>query len=323
MLRQCPEPFSRDDPLIASRPRLARGVAALVARAGDEFSEWNGDVGPHPQARGWRQAALGDGARERGRAARRATCFATSSESESMTTSPRSMSSKRAIVARSSTGSSKSSARSISRSRGPQSSSGSSRGAAPWTIAARTGRRRVTDAVLNEFEGLGSAPYPILWTVERKRILRDVMPPSTRIPQARSCSRSSITSATSRRGSRRSRSPSPTDGRSTSADRSTVSIGACRASGDRLQDRGRPSSEERRSGIATGTVAAAAALLASLRSDVDPDAPVVPRSTGTSRRRAAGGASTSRSTTRFATASSRRSTHHEWHRRRRLPGEPR
>ncbi len=29
--------------------------------------------------------------------------------------------------------------------------------------------------MLDEFEGFGSAPYPILWTVERKRILRDVM----------------------------------------------------------------------------------------------------------------------------------------------------
>ncbi len=46
---------------------------------------------------------------------------------------------------------------------------------APWTVAAHAVVEEVTDAVLTEFEGLGAAPYPILWTVERKRILRDVM----------------------------------------------------------------------------------------------------------------------------------------------------
>ena len=44
-----------------------------------------------------------------------------------------------------------------------------------WTATAREVVERVTDEVLDDFERRGSAPYEILWDVEKRRILRDVL----------------------------------------------------------------------------------------------------------------------------------------------------
>ena len=173
VLRKCPRAVLSDDPLIASRPRLAHGVAALVARGGDEFSEWNGDVGAHPQlevdgkllsatsletwatcpARYFFRNVLG---------VREQDDIAEVEELE------------RTIAARSCTRSSKSSARSISQTRGPQSSSGSSTNG-PRGRSPPSGRRRGHRRGPRRVRGLRRAPYPILWTVERKQILHDVM----------------------------------------------------------------------------------------------------------------------------------------------------
>ena len=175
VLRQCPRVLLSDDPLIASRPRLARGVAALVARAGDEFSEWNGDVGPHPQlevggkllsataletwascpARYFFRNVLG--VREQDDIA----------EVEELEARHRGTLVHKILEELGKVHlADKRSAEQLGLFEGAR---------PPWTIAARRVVEEVTDAVLDEFEGFGSAPYPILWTVERKRILRDVM----------------------------------------------------------------------------------------------------------------------------------------------------
>ena len=44
-----------------------------------------------------------------------------------------------------------------------------------WTATAREIVERVTDDVLDNFERRGGAPYEILWEVEKRRILRDVL----------------------------------------------------------------------------------------------------------------------------------------------------
>jgi len=44
-----------------------------------------------------------------------------------------------------------------------------------WTVTARDVVEQVTTEVLDEFERRGTAPYEILWAVEKKRILRDVL----------------------------------------------------------------------------------------------------------------------------------------------------
>ena len=175
MLRQCPRAVLSDDPLIASRPRLARGVAALVARAGDEFSEWNGDVGPHPQLE------VGGKLLSATALETWASCPARYlfrnvlgirehddiSEVDELEARHRGTLVHRILEELGKVHLAESrSAEQLGLFEGER---------PPWTIAARLVVEEVTDAVLNEFEGLGSAPYPILWTVERKRILRDVM----------------------------------------------------------------------------------------------------------------------------------------------------
>jgi ATP-dependent helicase/DNAse subunit B len=44
-----------------------------------------------------------------------------------------------------------------------------------WTVTAREVVEQVTRDVLDEWERRGAAPYDILWSVEKKRILRDVL----------------------------------------------------------------------------------------------------------------------------------------------------
>ena len=145
----------------------------LVARAGDEFSEWNGDVGAHPQlevggkllsatsletwatcpARYFFRNVLG--VREQDDIA----------EVEELEARHRGTLVHRILEE-------------LGKAHLADSRSAEQFGLferPPWTIAARAVVEEVTDAVLDEFEGFGKAPYPILWTVERKRILRDVM----------------------------------------------------------------------------------------------------------------------------------------------------
>jgi len=171
VLRACPRPELATEPLVVSQHQLARGLDALVARAGDQFSEWNGDVGPHPELEisgsrlsatsleSWAQCP----ARYFFRNVLHVREQDDSTEVDELEARHRGTLVHRILEELGK-------AHLLERPHADQ------LGLFPsWTVSAREIVEEVTDAVLDEFEGLGGAPYPILWAVERKRILRDVM----------------------------------------------------------------------------------------------------------------------------------------------------
>ena len=112
----------------------------------------------------------------RGRAARRATSSSRCCTCASKTTSATSTSSRPAIGAASCTRSSRSSVASTSIATSPAPIRCSSPlDELSWTATAREVVEQVTREVLDDFERRGSAPYEILWDVEKKRIVRDVL----------------------------------------------------------------------------------------------------------------------------------------------------
>ena len=172
-LRAWPSVALAQHPLVEHDPELARGLAAIRTRSGDEFSAWDGNVGPSPHlvldAAVLSATALETWAKCPAQYLFRYVLRVREHDdiSDVDELEPRHRGSLvhevlerlgREHIER--------------RDAQPRLPFGSE---VPWAVAASDAAERVADEVFTDFELLGSAPYPLLWQVEKRRIVRDVL----------------------------------------------------------------------------------------------------------------------------------------------------
>jgi RecB family exonuclease len=172
-LRSCPHDVVAQHPLVASNTNLTRGFTAIAARGSDQFTEWEGAVGRHVEL------AIGE-------------TVLSATALETWASCPARYFFKNVLGVREQDDIGDvdelearyrgSLVHNVLEGLGREHLERFSRGDQPalpgfpsWTVTAREVVERVTDFVFDEFERKGSAPYPILWEVEKRRIVRDVL----------------------------------------------------------------------------------------------------------------------------------------------------
>ena len=162
-------------PLVTANERLRLGISAAEARASDAFTEWQGHLGPDEHL-AFARTPLSATSLEAW-----ATCPAKyfyrqvlgvrdmEELDDIQELEPRERGNiVHRILER------LGAAHLLDRGEGDQLLWDFQRGGTAWTTEALARAAEVTRVALDEFEGLGLAPYEILWQVERRRILADV-----------------------------------------------------------------------------------------------------------------------------------------------------
>ena len=173
-------------PLDRVRDRGSRvGFAAVAARLGDEFTEWDGDVGAHPQLDVGDTLAVGDLAADVGRlpalGTSSATCSRVREQDDVAEVDELEARHRGTLVHKILEGSARVH---LARTREPQSQLGLSRRTSPVDGHGARGRRSESPMMSStSSSGFGGAPYDILWTVEKQADLaRRACARSTQIP---------------------------------------------------------------------------------------------------------------------------------------------
>ncbi len=172
-LRAWPSMALAQHPLVEHDPDLGRGLAAIRTRSGDEFSAWDGNVGPSPHlvldAAVLSATALETWAKCPAQYLFRYVLRVREHDdiSDVDELEPRHRGSLvHEVLERLGR---EHIERRDAQPRLPFDSE------VPWAVAASDAAERVADQVFTDFELLGSAPYPLLWHVEKRRIVRDVL----------------------------------------------------------------------------------------------------------------------------------------------------
>jgi ATP-dependent helicase/nuclease subunit B len=175
-LRRWPRAALTSHPLVSSSEWLTRGIDGIEARTSDAFSEWEGNVGAHEQL------AISDRLLSATALQTWASCPAhylfknvlgvheqdDVADVDELEARHRG-SMVHLILER------------LGREHLNQLIAGADQlrlvfpGSGSWTVTARDAITEVTEEVFAEFELLGSAPYPILWEVDKRRMVRDVL----------------------------------------------------------------------------------------------------------------------------------------------------
>jgi RecB family exonuclease len=164
-----------EHPLVAGDAELARGIAAIEARSGDAFSEWEGNVGTHEEL------AIGGTVLSATALETWAACPAhylfknvlgireqdDVDDVDELEARHRGTLVHAVLERLGREHLGRHSADQLPLPLEPE--------FVPWTLTGRDAIERVADEVFAEFDLSGFAPYPILWEVEKRRIVRDVV----------------------------------------------------------------------------------------------------------------------------------------------------
>ena len=174
-LRIVPAAALARHPIVAANPELARGFDAVAARSSDSFTEWEGNVGEHAEL------AIADALLSATSLQTWAGCPARYFFKQVLHVREQDdVKDVDELEARHRGSLVHEILEKLGREHLDRYLAGADQMQLPldelsWTATAREVVEQVTRDVLDDFERRGSAPYEILWDVEKKRILRDVL----------------------------------------------------------------------------------------------------------------------------------------------------